>query len=141
MRPPVRVVLTLLAVGLFAWSIYPAPKVPPKDPPSVVGRWAIERMNVYGDDSLAGNQDFGYTFTADWAWVIRNEWAAKGAYTIGQPGVIDLRTSTGRTLPGIFRVEGDTLTLCLGEVGDDRPTKFVTGRRLSLVVFRRVPQK
>ncbi len=136
-----RVVLTLLAVGLFAWSIYPAPRVPPRDPPSVVGKWAVERMTVYGDDSLAGNQDFAYTFTADGAWVIRNEWAAKGVYTIGQPGVIDLRTATGRTMAGIFRIDGDTLTLCLGEVGDDRPTKFISGPRLSLFVFRRVPRK
>jgi len=102
-----RVVLTVLALGLAAWSVYPAPKVPRKDPPSVVGRWVVERMNVYGDESLNGNLDFAYTFTADGSWVIRNDWVGKGRYVVGGADAIDLRTDTGRVIPAIFRVEGD----------------------------------
>jgi uncharacterized protein (TIGR03067 family) len=55
-------------------------------------------------------------------------------------GVIDLegppRNSRLRLL-GIYRLEGDTLTLCVADQGAARPTQFVGSRSHNLVVLKR----
>ena len=71
---------------------------------------------------------------------------AEGTFTIDPkktPATIDLVPGKGRyegkTLPGIYKLEGDTLTIAFAEPGKDRPTAFESkaGSGVVLVVHKR----
>jgi uncharacterized protein (TIGR03067 family) len=140
-------VLLAVAVGLSA----PAAKDPPKkDPPTIVGEWAGEKAEAGGMPLPVPAGGITMEFTADGKVVIRE--GAKppetGGYTADPkktPAEIDLTPSAkGKdiTLVGIYKVEGDTLTLCLGIAGK-RPDKFESpaGADCMLMTLKRAKPK
>ncbi|HVK11021.1 MAG TPA: TIGR03067 domain-containing protein [Gemmataceae bacterium] len=125
------------AVGLVCLAGFaaaaPAPKVAPKDDKAdlkkLEGDWAIESWT-----------QFGAPVGANWTWTIKGD-----KYTLDQgtnleegtlkldpkkePAVMDLEITggncKGKDQPGIYKLEGDTLTLCFGWPGTtERPTEF-----------------
>jgi uncharacterized protein (TIGR03067 family) len=139
--------LAALALALSA----PAAKDPPrKDPPTLVGEWVGETAEAGGMPRPAPPGGVTMEFTADGKVVVRE--GAKpprtGAYTADpkkSPAEIDLTWSSGGqevALVGIYKVEGDTLTLCLS-VGGKRPAKFESpaGTDRMLMTFKRAKPK
>lgn len=57
------------------------------------------------------------------------------------PAEIDLvcmqGDNLGKARPGIFSLDGDTLQICIGEIGSPRPTDFVAGTNVSLIQLER----
>jgi len=138
--------LLCLALSLSA----PAPKeILKKDPPHV-GSWSIEAVTLGGQPlPLPDSEMKTITFTAEGK-VIR-EGAGKtedgGTITVDlkkTPHEIDVVEAggqqMGQTGKGIFKVEGDTITICM-TIGDgERPTKFESpaGSQNILFTMKRV---
>jgi len=122
-----------LFVALALVVVAPAPKDPPKkDSNPLVGEWIGEKIEAAGmavDVSTFGRS---MEFKADGNLVTRNNWNApeEAEYTINakkDPPEIDITEATkiGKVerIFGIYKIEGDTLTLCV-VVDAKRPVKF-----------------
>jgi len=140
---------TLLA-GLALVVSAPALKEPPKKAHDLSGEWVMESTTVAGTTRPATGLELVYEFTKDEKWLIRRADkelpAANRGYKAdpkAETPTIDLMTDSTRpdvTLrEGIYKVEGDTLTICVANVKQPRPTKFesTAGDRNMIYVLKR----
>lgn len=146
MTPTVLIGLTLAVAA-------PAPKeAPKKDPPSLVGDWAVQSA-VRGGKVEKDDGPASITFTADGKLRVREgkrEKPEEIPYTHNpkkDPAEIDLTEpgggmKGGEVMKGIYRIDGDTLLLCLSMEGD-RPTTFDSpaGANRILVTLKRVKKE
>jgi uncharacterized protein (TIGR03067 family) len=135
----------LLAVA-FAMAA-PALKDAPKNvDPALTGRWTLERLTVAGAKLPDLTPNLTLTFTADGRW----ESSAMGMVHIGaftsnpkaDPHELDTVQEGGQQGPQtsrlIYKIEGDTLTVC-GDSDGKRPGAFDTpaDSKWMLMVFKR----
>jgi uncharacterized protein (TIGR03067 family) len=125
----------------------------PKEP-SIVGEWIGEKATAGGMDLPVPDGGIHFTFTADGKMVVREGKREKpdaGTYTVDakkNPAEIDLMPPPDKkepTVQGIFKVDGDTMTLCFarGPGGTTtRPTKFESpaGSETIVITLKRVKQ-
>jgi len=141
-------VTTSMLVGLALVVGAPAKKdAPPKDPPTLVGEWVGESGMRGGkpENPPAGTT---LTFMADGKVRFKeggDRKAEEGTYKADSkksPAEIDITPPDGpkgETILGIYKIEGDTLTLCFA-MGGERPKEFAApaGSEVMLVTCKRV---
>lgn len=121
--------MTALVLALVAAA--PAPKPAPKADHPLVGQWAVESHVVSGKQLPMPGKPPRVTISADrWLWSGRNE--ADSCVSVDpkkDPPQIDVWVPTQGDVPsvarGIYRLDGDTLTVCYTTSGD-RPTAFAS---------------
>jgi uncharacterized protein (TIGR03067 family) len=116
----------------------------PKGEAKIVGTWAYGSVETGGqkvpEEQLKEAQ---MSFTADSKFTAnaRGKKMA-GTYKLDpakRPAEITTRNDDGKTHNGIYKLDGDTLTICMPEEdGADRPTEFATAKgKVVLVVLKR----
>jgi uncharacterized protein (TIGR03067 family) len=135
---------TVLALAVVVAA--PAVKDPPKkDVPAIVGRWALSEVAV-GPQKIP-QVEMTVTFAADGSFESRDGGAVKkkGTYRTDPkkaPAEMDIQDGDGKEAmkPAIFKVEGDTLTIVAGTLGDARPTTFENRQDGGVIymVFKRI---
>lgn len=140
---------TLLLVAALGFGA-PALKDPPKKPHNIVGEWVVESMMSAGKARPLTGDPLKYVFTSDGKWIVyRGERKIGGderrCFTDAKKDpptidlIIDVSDMESRKTLGIYKVEGDTLTLCMGRVNGDRPKNFepTVDAPATLYVFKR----
>lgn len=131
-----RALLTMAVVSVSAASTLAADKSP------IDGKWTIETVTRDGkvDDNYAGasrvHEGSKYTMKGAEGKTLPT---TDGAFTVdADKKTLDMKPAGGRykdkTLVGIYKLDGDTLTIAFAEPGKDRPTKFESKEGSGVVV-------
>lgn len=118
-----------------------------KDLDSLQGAWQFAAME--GANSLSADilKELKLTFEGDRARHpgVEGKLAA-ATVTVNldpsqKPKAIDITPlagpEKGKRLPGIYSIDGDTLRICVGKIGGDRPTEFKASKDVALSVLKR----
>lgn len=135
-----------VAVGVAA----PGLKDPPKKGGSIVGEWEPVSLSMGGKTLSTVPAGMRYEFTADGKWITRREGSDSKSPALEfkfdpkpSPATIDVTSTTAaRNLTGIYKLEGDTLTICWTR-DSERPKEFESpdGSRAMLMVLKRAKKK
>jgi uncharacterized protein (TIGR03067 family) len=118
-----------------------------KDAP-IVGEWVGVKALAGGKDRSVPAGGVTFTFAADGKFIAKEgkrEKPDEGTYKLDpakDPAEIDIIPSADKkergVIQGIYKVDGDTLTICLSsEPGVERPKKFESPRGVMLMTFKR----
>ena len=138
------ILMTALALGA------PALKEPPKKDGGIVGEWVVERLTIAAEDEPQPADCDRIMFDSAGKYFRRQgstgELRKIGTYSVdvtAKPMTIDMEAHTpgGGKWQGIFKIEDDTLTLCLPPLERPaRPTTFESPKDSfnQLYVYKRV---
>jgi uncharacterized protein (TIGR03067 family) len=133
------IALFLFAAGLFSFVDDPKPDDVKKEFETLTGTWKVTKMELEGKDLLA---DFGEVEAE-----IKDKELTTPGIAAGlkldpskKPKAIDLSytegPSAGKTVKGIYKIDGDTLTICRAlKEDDERPTEFSAPSGSSKMLF------
>jgi uncharacterized protein (TIGR03067 family) len=145
-------------LGLVIVVAAPNLKEPPKRVPEIVGQWVVESVSLGGSVPAPAPVETVFEFTASGQWLIKREGVLDKSSSRevqydaeASPPTIDgihPQAAAGnggrsRNFLGIYKVDGDTLTICFGGPNEQRPTKFESedGSRVVLMTFTRAKKK
>jgi uncharacterized protein (TIGR03067 family) len=119
------------------------------DPKPLAGMWAIHAATLGGRDHLddykgmvlkidGTKYDVGFGMVKD-----------EGTFKLGEAKehkTIDLKTKDGglfkgRTMPGIYKIDGDKLTICVNTETQDRPTTYEAPAQTQIMLLTFVREK
>jgi uncharacterized protein (TIGR03067 family) len=135
-------------MGLHALTIVAAivmvGESPQEDKDKFQGTWVVilgEREGV--KISEQSEKEIRVVIEGDRYSLMREDRTQSGTFTLDPsrtPKTIDIRPDDGKTVLGIYTIEGDTQKVCFSEYGRDRPTDFTTEPESgqTLYVLRRV---
>ena len=143
---PTLVVIALVALSLvFQADGKPVPKnIPPNPPPKddkalLQGEWTI--VSVEAPAQVKQNAERPYLTVKGDEWLQPSSAKLQLTFKIDAaktPKQLDLISQNGQTWQGIFKIDGDTFTLCRSHgPGGERPTAFEGGPGIMLMVFKR----
>ncbi|HJZ91381.1 MAG TPA: TIGR03067 domain-containing protein [Gemmataceae bacterium] len=129
----------------------PALKDPPKgEPPSVIGEWELQEW-LDGGKPRTYSSGASVEFLPDGRRIWREDGTAdERSYKLiskTTPYAMDLIRPSGAQEPAVFhaiyKVEGDTLVICVAQQGQERPVKFDTSREANHMVmtYKRMKKK
>lgn len=111
------------------------------------GTWTIDAATLAGRDHLNDFKGMKLILTKSDFTIEFAENSDKGTFSINpekSPKWIDIKTGekgpfVGKTLPGLYKIEGDKLILCVDSDGKTRPEKFEAPAksRSMLLTYRR----
>jgi len=143
--------MTPLVLGLALAIGAPAPKKSDEPAPGKLeGEWVVETFEGPKDDTPPGTITMRIADGKISIKEAKREKAEDARYTTDatrKPATIDIRPERGpkeQTIQGIYEVKGDTLKLCFGRDGVDRPTEFKgdAARGIMFLTLKRVkPEK
>jgi RNA polymerase sigma factor (sigma-70 family) len=115
-----------------------------KDQDKIVGTWAYVSVETQGEKVREDVKEARMTFAAAGKFTVKtNKGEKEGTFKLGpakKPKEITTTNDQGKTHNGIYKLDGDRLTICIHqEDGADRPTEFKTrkGTKLVLVILQR----
>jgi uncharacterized protein (TIGR03067 family) len=149
--------LTIMTCLLTLSVSAPLPKQPPKnDDPSLIGEWSYESGMSKGKvipDLKAGDVRLIFTDKKEVHVIVRVENKLETlirTFNVDagkNPPELNMYPPDDEDEPpgiGIYKIEKDTLTLCLDEEGKSRPQLFEAPEKkpsISLMKFKRLPSK
>jgi uncharacterized protein (TIGR03067 family) len=137
-----------LLLGAALTVAAPALKDPPKKENHPTGEWLVESTTSAGR-MLAVTANLVYTFTADGKWLIHRDGMELASPSRGfthdpkpNPPTIDLMSNTTRpdtARLGIYKMEADTLTICVATAKAGRASDFTStaDNRYMIYVLKR----
>ena len=117
---------------------------PPADVKAFQGKWVLSAATLGGRDHLDDFNGLTLAVDGDKYTVVVGPNTDKGTITLDvtkSPKHVTLASSEkagpfkGRTMPGIYELKDDRLTVCLNSEKDDRPAKFEAAEKTPLVLF------
>jgi len=108
------------------------------------GDWIWQSIESNGEKAKAVTRRFVYTFKGSEYVVSVDGGKPSGAipFTLDPsktPKTIDRTMASGNVLRGIYKLEGDTITICSEGRSGERPTEFkTTNKDWRLSVFKRI---
>jgi uncharacterized protein (TIGR03067 family) len=135
-----------LLVGLAVVVGAPKGKELPKKEATLVGEWVGEKALAGGKELPVPEGGITFTFTADGGLTVKEgnrakpEGASYKADPKKDPAEIDIIPPPDKKEPllqGIYKLDGDTLTLCFsrGGPGGERPKKFESPEGSEVIVM------
>ena len=138
MKPVAAVVLLALVAATVR-----SEDDPKKAAESLQGEWKVVSFNKGGEELPKEElEKTKFVFAGEKVTVTFNNRDEAATFTVdpkAKPLAIDITPGKKEKLvKGIYKLEKDTLTICFGPDGADRPTEFKATKKASLIVMERV---